>query len=148
MVTWELVSFLGLGSLRFGMTREEAQCLLGPSSKQFKKTYSSLSLTDEYRAIGVHLYYDQDGRLEFIEGFPPCRVVFRMTPLFEGTPEAIIRSLEQMGFQRRISGATYVFDDAGFALIVEDIRITGVSVFAKDYYAKCRKLVKVPLSQV
>jgi hypothetical protein len=135
-VRMEVRPFEGLGDLRFGMSRADVRALLGPEFRSFKKTPLAKTLTDAYTQLGLHLYYDDQDRLEFIEAFQPCIPIFRGIELL-GRPEVVLEQLRKtgVGIPRRDSDGNF-FDDLGFALYSPGDVVEGVSVYKKGYYDK------------
>jgi hypothetical protein len=66
---WEVRPLIGVGPVDFGISRREVRDILGEPSRLFKKTPEAVPLTDEYSALGIHIYYGSDDRLEFVEGW-------------------------------------------------------------------------------
>ncbi|MGB3125364.1 MAG: hypothetical protein WBB95_16235 [Pseudomonas sp.] len=62
-----------VGPLRFGLPRERAHALLGEAFETFKKTAESVNTTDAYDIEGLHLYYDENDRIEGVEFFQGSR---------------------------------------------------------------------------
>jgi hypothetical protein len=68
-MAWEVRPLIGVGPLAFGISRADVRHLLGEASRLFRKGPERVQFTDEFAALGVHLYYDVDDRLEFVEGW-------------------------------------------------------------------------------
>src|SRR5437899_12990923 len=88
----EIRPFEGLGDVRFGMRRGDARALLGQEFRSFKKTPLADRLTDAYTQFGLHLYYDGQDRLEFVEAFQPCVPIFRGVELL-GPRKVVLEAL-------------------------------------------------------
>jgi predicted component of type VI protein secretion system len=67
----EIRPFEAVGSLLFGDVRSAVREKLGMEYSSFSKTTGD-EPTDAYDSLGLHLYYDEDGRLEFVEAFIPA----------------------------------------------------------------------------
>jgi hypothetical protein len=134
MGTWNILPFDGAGPLRFGQTREEVRAQIGSDCTTFKKTPSSNSTTDSYEQLGVHLYFDCDGRLEFIETFPPCEIVYRGVPVSRREVETTLAELRQSELQVKQEEDGYICEKAGFTLYVVDDVVEAVSIFPEGYY--------------
>ena len=142
MIPWQIQPFVGVGPLRFGTTRQIVRQQVGPKFSSFHKVRGSV-LTDSYDQIGVHLYYDADDLLEFVEAFSRCQVAYKdVRPLGENV-DTIVAVLRQMGHEAREYDAGYHFPDAGFSVYVEhEDSIESVGVFRKGYLDKVVELVE------
>jgi hypothetical protein len=49
--------YVGIGVVRFGMSRRQVRKALGGMVKEFKKTPKSESLTDAFDQLGIYVYY-------------------------------------------------------------------------------------------
>ena len=130
----ELLPFVGLGTMRFGMTRAEARGALGDNYRSFRKVPAAPTLTDAYADLGLHLYYDPADRLEFIEAFKPAQPTFRSIELLAPTDDVLKRLLQSGAGPARRDLEAYFFHDHGFALYSPGPDVEGVSVFTKGYY--------------
>jgi hypothetical protein len=71
-----------VGKIRFGMTREDVQGLLGEPSATFYKGLSTESPTDAYDDLGLHVYYNHPpGCCEALEFFEPAQLFLDEKPL-------------------------------------------------------------------
>ena len=131
----KIIPFEGLGSLRFSETRAAIRALLNDPDLSFRKGSSTSTLTDAYNALGLHLFYDAQDCLEFIETFPPCNPVFE-GQTFSGLPiEMVVTAMRARGHQPNNDGlGDYIFEDLGIALYVPDEDVESVAVYRHGYY--------------
>jgi hypothetical protein len=132
-----IVPFEKVGDLLFGAKREEVRKLLGPDFETFRKAQWSTNTTDDYSALGLHLYYNKQDELEFVEMFPPAIPKFKEINLLQGTIEEVVKILQTFDANPETDGASYVFYKIGISLYSEseDKSVEAVSAFAKDYYS-------------
>jgi hypothetical protein len=64
-----VVGGTGIGPVTIGLPIADVRGTLGEPTKRFRKTPRSLRLTDAYTLLGVHVYYDGAGCVEFVESF-------------------------------------------------------------------------------
>jgi hypothetical protein len=64
MGEWQIDPFVSLGLLRFGMVRGEPERALGETPRLFRKG-ASANLSEAFDGVGVHVYYDSLGQVEF-----------------------------------------------------------------------------------
>jgi hypothetical protein len=130
--------FQSLGKLRFGMRKGEPERVLGEPPKEFQKGFSE-NVTEAYNGAGVHVYYDADETVEFIEAFPPSHPTYRGIDLMRPNAEAVVADLAKLGLNVRDDkeGGLW-FDDQGFSLFAPGGRTEGVSVFRRGYTGAAR----------
>jgi hypothetical protein len=133
MATWNIIPFVGMGDLRFGIPRLEVRSFLGNDFQSFLK-YGETRETDAYNGLGLHLYYNVNDRLEFIEAFAPCRPEYQGIQLLNQKLDAVLKQLRSIGFDARYDDEGYFFDQLGFALYVPHSSIEAVSVYRQGYY--------------
>jgi hypothetical protein len=107
---------------------------LGSEFTSFKKTPFSESETDAFDGLGLHLYYDANDKLEFIEAFSPCQIVFQGVELIGESTLSVVDQLSAQGLSARLDESTYFYDDHGIVIMDDGGLIEGVSLFARGYY--------------
>jgi hypothetical protein len=132
MNPWHIAPFVGIGWLRFGQERSETQSLLGEEPETFYK--ASRALVDEYRGRGLHLYFDQQNRLEFIEAFAPCNPTYEGVPLLGRELESVRRDLEAIGIRCEVDEIGLECAEIGVGLTVGDALVNGVAIYRRGYY--------------
>jgi hypothetical protein len=136
---WTITPYERIGPLSLGMTRDEARNVLtGHVFREISKKNSRPF--DAYKKIAAHLYYDEAGRLEFIEMFTPCEVLFNgLSLLHTNFDELQSRLTTEFGNPRESLGS-YVFPEIGVAFYSpynpEPSPPKAVAIFEKGYYEK------------
>ena len=131
---WQIHPYVGLGALRFGQRRVDVRKQLGDDYSTFQKAPGVDSETDSYDNLGLHLYYDENDCLEFIEAFSPCEVMYENVQLLRPDLKTVLTDLEDLRMTPRYDDQGYFFEDMGFALFASGDAVEGVSVYTKGYY--------------
>lgn len=76
-------TFVGAGSINFGMSPIEVRALLGGSFKSFKRTPNAEYPCDYYESLGVFVYYKLPGVVEAVEFAEPADPEFDGRSLFK-----------------------------------------------------------------
>jgi hypothetical protein len=129
----EIVPFTSVGGLCFGTTRHRSRERLGGGSQSFRKVVGATE-TDAYDALGLHLYFDDEERLEFVEAFEPASPSFRGILLLGRDRGEVAEELTAMGYDLTQDAYGLRCDGAGFALTAPDGIVEGVGVFREGYY--------------
>ena len=130
---WAVEPFDKVGPLRFGMARGEVREALGEEGREFRKGFSE-NLTEAYNSAGVHVYYDKDGAVEFVEAFSPAQPTYQGVELLQPDTSSILDELNKRGLTARDDGEGGLwFDDHGFALFAPGGKTEGVSIFRRGY---------------
>lgn len=108
--------------------------LLGSNLETFYKSPSSNVPTDAFNDLGLHLYYTENGELEFVEAFEPCTPAFKDIVLLRDDASDVAAELSSLGHQAVQDDAGYGFPDLGFGLYAPLGHVEGVSVYPKGYY--------------
>lgn len=129
----EIVPFESIGNLRFGEGRQVVRGRLGNGYTTFRKDVGE-SETDAYNDNGLHLYFDSEDRLEFVEAFGNA------SPSFQGI-KFLGRAIDEVADKLSAIGHAAVLDDVGLQCDSAGIGVTaprgtveGVAVFRKGYY--------------
>jgi hypothetical protein len=112
MLTFTMQPLVGIGSIRFGMTRSEVRDILADLG-QFKASLRPPK-TDCYFRSAFQVSYDDDERVEFIEtaGSTDFRVLFHGSSLHEMYAEDVVRLVSQFaeyGKDRAEQGYSFIF---------------------------------------
>lgn len=129
----EIVPFKSIGPLSFGASRADCHGKLRASFTVFRKV-ASADQTDAFDELGLHLYYDSDGNLEFVEGFAPAAVSFQGVSFLGRDLAEIVEDIGRLGHSSNDPGDGVAFTDLGIALTDEDGVVTGVAAHRKGYY--------------
>lgn len=130
---WDIIPFIGVGRLRFGLTRSHARSLLGTGVSAFRKGPHASTETDGYDALGLHLHYDAKDRLECIEAWGSCPISYKDASLLNTSVQEVLQRLADLGLSSRYDDA-YFLDDGGFVLYAPDDVVKAVTVYRKGYY--------------
>jgi len=130
---YEINPFHGVGKLSFGESRDNLRRELGGAVESFRKT-AGANETDAYDDLGMHLYFDNQDRLEFVELFEPAQVVFRGVKLIGRDAETVKMRLAKLGWASSETDIGYQWDQAGFSFFPQTGEIEGVGVFRRGYY--------------
>jgi|GEM_PF-2293653 len=133
-MTWDITPYRSVGSLQLGRHRNEIRRQLGADFTSFTKDIGE-SEADAYDHLGIHLYYDDDDRLEMVELFQPASPTLKDVSLLGRDYEQVANALAEHGYKAKPTDVGYSYEDAGVALTLNGSEIEGVAVFRKGYYA-------------
>ncbi len=108
-----------IGPVRIGMSLAENRTVIGEPKERFQKTEQSVSLTDSYENLGLHVYYDENGSVEFIESFPVdgIRHFLYDISVFEVPAKDVVAKLASKGHgTSREGGSSLVYVSLGLSL--------------------------------
>lgn len=129
----EIIPFKSIGGLSFGDSRQVAREKLASAFRTFAKS-ARADETDSFDQLGLHLYYDNDGHLEFVEAFEPAEVNFRGVR-FLGRERAIItEETKAIGVRPTEDDYGVTFRTVGIALTAPSAVVEGVAAHRKGYY--------------
>ena len=119
--------------LAFGDVRKDARDKLNAKFSTFEKVAGE-NETDAFDDIGLHLYYDDDGQLEFVEGFEPVDITFRGIRFLNRDVTSVVQDMNAIGFNQTRSNDAVKFPDVGIALYAPSGIVEGVAAHRKGYY--------------
>lgn len=129
----DIIPFTSVGELNFGDNREVARNKLAAGFTTFEKGVGE-NPTDAFDDLGLHLYYDDDGLLEFVESFLPARVSFRSIEFLGRNIEDVLNDMRMAGFLAEDADVGVDFTDVGILLTVQDGLVDGTAIHRKGYY--------------
>jgi hypothetical protein len=135
MISYDIESFQGVGSLRFGMSRFQVQNELGAPIRSRTDRFSP-EVTDFWNESGLQLAFSgPDGELVEVSLYPNLPLVrLGSLSLYDGVPKEIYRALcKADGAPRSTVGVT-VFLKLGLAVtgfLNEDTDDMSVTAFAR-----------------
>ncbi len=139
-IQWQVVPFVGMNELKFGMARAQVRAMLPSSFKSFRKGPAAFNDTDSYEELGFHLYYDRNDNLEFIEAFSPCDIRFEGMRFLGRTLADVMADAKERNLVTRLNEKNIFcdFDEQGIALYIgndegDDV-VEGTSIYKKGYY--------------
>ena len=140
-MTLPVLSHVGIGPLTFGMTREEVEHAVGSRPHRFRKTLACATLTDAFDGAGMHVYYDDQDRVEAIELFAPARPTFNDHDLHNMPYSSLIAAIRILDPEVQEDELGFTSNALGFGVYTEakdtqpEQPAEAVIVFRKDYYA-------------
>jgi hypothetical protein len=132
-VTVELIPFRSIGPLSFGDGRQVSREKIGSTFSTFQKVNGAHE-TDSFDDLGLHLYYDTEDRLEFVEAFGPADVTFRGIAFLGRPLEDVAEDMKSMGFDATESDIGLKFEEAGIALTAPSGIVEGIAAHRLRYY--------------
>jgi hypothetical protein len=138
MAKWMIEPFVGIGPLKFGMSRELVRAELGPDYQVFKKTPDSVNDTDAYDRISVHCYYDVQNKLDFIEiGYDSVlSIEFKGVNFFDVTVPILREHMKAAGHLGTMSHDACYFEDTGIAIYSpQSVKIEAVSAYSSERFS-------------
>jgi hypothetical protein len=131
---WEIVSFEGVGPIKFGMTPGEVEKLLGkPLAADEDDHYRK-----EVRTVDVPSVTYEDNAVVEIEAFSEVKnVLLDKIRLFQDPPLDVLRQLEELNKGARINVGVLLFENLGIATGRLDSRVPlehSVTAFRKGYW--------------
>lgn len=129
----EIIPFESVGILSFGDSRAGAREKLSSIFSTFQKDIGE-NETDSFDELGLHLYYDDAGRLEFIEAFDPAQVVFRGIGFLGRDVDSVRWDMESLGLSPTESDVGLKFGSVGIALTAPSGVVEGVAAHRSGYY--------------
>jgi hypothetical protein len=132
--------FEGTDSIKFGMTHEEIQAILGKEPQLFRKGEFALYMTEDYANI-CHVYYEEQYSVAF-EFFIPSQVFYNNIQLLDCELKElknIFSNLENYECDSdRLSAFCGDFSVWGRSDRVESVYISrqGYSTAQQEYYSK------------
>ena len=118
----EIDPWVGVGPLRFGMSRSEVRKLFG-AYEEFHKTLDSVLTTDDFREPRMHVYYRKDGVVEVADA---VEVMSEANPSFRGHLLGE-RPLAEVAAIFRQVDSDFEVDSSGL-----DVPDLGISVYAPE----------------
>ena len=117
-----------VGNIKFGQTRDEVRRLLTGFKKEFKKNKYSRNTTDDFGYC--HVFYDVENRLNAVEFFEQCNLVYQGENLFEITVDELKKLLPDI----REDYGSYISQKYSIGITFDGTRVDTVLIGCKDYY--------------
>lgn len=111
MEKWEAKPLIGVGKIKFGMTRDEVRNTLGLKFNEFKKSKYSKNTTDDFGVC--HVFYDEDDKCEAVEIFDDIGVTVNGLEIFPDNIDNAMVAIKDL-----------VKDDYGLISISQSVGIT------------------------
>jgi hypothetical protein len=129
----DIIPFKSIGVLTFGDSRPVSRQKLTSKFSTFQKADGE-NETDSFDDLGLHLYYSDEGQLEFVEAFDPAEVVFRGIRFLGRDLNSIMSDMGSLGFSPTKADVGVNFETAGIALTAPSGVVEGVAAHRKGYY--------------
>lgn len=138
-MTLEIQPYISVGDLHFGDSRQHARQLLGSKYQSFEKVPGS-NETDAYDDLGLHLYFDSQDCLEYVETFFPASPSLQGAQLLGKSIRQVADELARLGHGCvSIDSCNMQCDSAGISLHFPDGPVLAVGVFRRGYYEETEK---------
>lgn len=125
---WKITPGVGVGTLIFGMLKNDAIRMLGETYDEFRRSPASSEVVTAFDAIGLHLVFSDCDTLKKITVFTPNVV-------FLGETQVLGRALDDVGADLKLQGYKFEKSDAGLwceqakvLLIDVDSSVDGVEI--------------------
>jgi hypothetical protein len=114
MIRFNVVPLVGVGTVYFGMSRQEARNALGVPVLSFQKGPSSTALVDAFLENAFQIFYDEDDTVEYIElsRGGPFTALYQNVPVFETKAEELLEIVSRdtsYDRNRPEQGYTFIF---------------------------------------
>ena len=130
----EIVPFESVGELRFGDTRDLARRKLASPFTGFHKDVGE-EPTDSFDGLGLHIYYDKAGLIEFVEAFTPAEITCCGVRFLGRFVDEIAADMRRLGHELQEGDVGPDFPTAGIALTASiDETVDGVAAHRAGYY--------------
>ncbi len=126
----QIDSLIGVGPLRFGMSRDAVRDRLQEVPRTIVKNPGRPPI-EQFPRSGLQAHYDEEGKLELVEFYPYASVTFGGVQLLGGRKMIDVRrDLMAIGASGMDDGLGDIrYDDHGFSLFVEGDEVGSVGVF-------------------
>jgi hypothetical protein len=128
------IPYGAIGEIRLGASRADVASLNLGTLRQFKEDPEDTRYAEAYDDIGVHIYYDNTERVEFIETFKPMRPTLEGLELMGRDIVTVVGLLDKRGHGVRENVGSYMFDTLGLALYAPSGTVEGVALYRRGYY--------------
>lgn len=114
------------------MPRPTVRRILRSFPKIFFKIPGDTTETEAYDELGLHLYYTEGDRLDFIEAFLPSDPTFQDIHLLGRPRDVVFSQLQELGHKPAFENdGSYFCDELGIVLYVPIEEIEAASVYPK-----------------
>jgi len=140
----EIKSYVGVGPIELGMSRDQVMHSVGKQPKQFFKGPKSVIATDNFGDLGFHVYYKNvSGEVcNAVEMFSPADPSFEGHRFINRSVNEILSWLKNLDPAVKIGDSGLTSYELGFGVYVPNISeafnalVEAVIVFERDYYKK------------
>jgi len=128
-----IVPNVGIGEIMLGMSREQLHSQIGLPSKSFFKSSKDHSMSEEYKDLGVFVYFDEKDTVAAIEAWNEADLIYKNLRLFKINYEDIIRVFKE--------------DDSTLEILFDGIKSNnlGITTWLEDRPTKKSKCDSITL---
>jgi hypothetical protein len=137
---FNILPYVGIGTLRFGMTVEQVRNQLAVLAQPFNKVSWAAHPTDAFDEVGLHVFYTADGKCEAFELAAPAKPTLHGTPLVGAAFDAVRDFLQGVDPALDVDESGATSRALGVAIYCPSHESTsgalveGVLVFERGYY--------------
>jgi hypothetical protein len=140
----KIESYVGVGPIKFGMTRDQVCQSIGKQPGQFLKGPESVIATDDFGDLGFHVYYKaaKEDVCDAIEMFSPADPIFIEQQFINRPFDEILIWFKNLDPSVEIGDAGLTSYELGVGVYAGAISknceapVQSVIVFGRDYYRK------------
>jgi hypothetical protein len=136
-MNWEIVSFVGMGPIKFGMTPDEVEKILGKSIAT-DDDEDDAGYIKEVREINIPIITYEGGRVSQIEAFSDVlNVFFDNIDIFLEDGLGVLKKLELLNKSALSNVGILLFDNLGISTGRLDSKVRlerSVTVFPRGYW--------------
>ena len=135
----DIKTYVGVGTAKYGMTRDKIHKCFGQDYKSFVK-FKGKEPVDSYASEGIFIYYKKGGLCEAIEMFSPSDPVFKSQHLLKKTFKECTTYLKRLDSELTIDADGFTSLKLGIGGYCpspkDDSKIESIICFEKNYYNK------------
>lgn len=129
----KIYPFVELGNIFFNSNKKDIRAKVQGEFRTFEKVAGSGEYYDSYSALGMHLYYDSDDCLEFIETFKPCVAEYDGAKLIQMSSQEVESYFHEKSFIVSYYDEGFDVLELGISIYAPDDKIEAVAIFRKEY---------------
>jgi hypothetical protein len=135
-----IIPYIGVGPIRFGMSRNEVRQMVGHPAKPFLKGPDAIIPTDAFDDIGLHVFYKKDDTCEAIEMFLAADPTFEGKHLIERPFDRVLDWLQKFDDSLDVDNTGATSKKCGIGIYAPNCEespsdpVEAVIVFERGYY--------------
>ena len=136
----KILSYIGVGDIRFGMSVDEVRSAINSEATPFLKTPQSIMPTDSFHGDSIHVFYKKPGICEAVEFYKPANPTLMGQEFVGRSFSEVKKWLEHQDSNIEIDDCGLTSFKLGIGLYVPDIDereealVESLIVFEKGYY--------------
>lgn len=134
--------YIGVGNIKFGFSKEEIHSILGNDYTESKSLIHPKKIRNLYTKLGIHINYNENGKVEFVELLKPAEPIYNEKRLlkesfkflcnwFKNLDQGIIIDDEGLKSLKLGIGLYVPADEEYLKNVVQTVYL-----FEKDFYTK------------